>query len=226
MYTSSFYIKTILGLEGKSLKEISRLLLAYDEKRGYGFLDTNIFDNGIGSTLVYKSIITQSLFEPSTKQFNNVQQTIYEQTSFEIFPSQNLIHIYDSERKTKNTIQYLSNSFRQKIGFEDVFADIPLILKKMTKLKIRYSILSFSINNFRPQIGIIGKFTPSVSDTKVAQKIINAYHGDITNIQLELRNTDTNYWYLTSNGKIAVKSSTSEMLQENIQVIKTLISGK
>jgi len=77
------------------------------------------------------------------------QQIVYEQAGFEIYPNQKILQSYVGGKRLQKIVFCLSNVFSYKISFNDVFANIPDILRKLSRQQIKFSIVSFSVNNFR-----------------------------------------------------------------------------
>jgi hypothetical protein len=226
MITSSFHLKLISGIEKKTPKEVSKLLSSYDDKSGFGFIDIEVFSNHIQATLVYKTIIYQRIFEPRRGNFSSEQQIVYEQASFDLYPTQQILQSYSGGKKLQKTMLCLASVFKQKVTFEDLFADIPGIIKKLGKQSVEFSIISFTVDNFRPEVGLIGKFRAIVSDSLAARKTIQAYDGDILDIQMRVENAIPSYWYIASNGKVVIKAPDTEALSQDIDLVKRLLREK
>jgi hypothetical protein len=223
MYTSSFHLKIISGIEKKRPKDLSRLLLSYEDQNGFGFIDTETFIDHIQSTLVYKTIVLQRVFEPIGAKFSSEQQAVYEQAGFEIYPGQKILQSHVGGKRLQKIVSGLSDVLKYKISFSDVFANIPDILRKLAKQQLEFSIVAFSVNNFRPQVGLTGKFSAIVSDSRAAKKTINAYEGDILDIQLRLDYEEPSYWYIASTGKVVVKAPDKDTLLNDVDLVKNLL---
>jgi hypothetical protein len=224
MYDVLFYLKLISGLQGSSPKEIAKLAIAgYDRKKGYGFIETEITKTFVQTTLVYERPIVRRLFDPSSGHFLIEQQTIYNQASFEIHPAQMILQSYSGGAKLQKVILALSEVFKQQISIADVFVNIPRILNELEKQKIKFTIIGFTANNFHPEVGVIGRFTASTTNSRIARKIINSYGSDILEIQIEITGDKPSYWVISSFGKVNIKSSSKDSLTNEIELLRKLI---
>jgi hypothetical protein len=227
MYDSAFYIKSVSGLDTRSPKEISKLMSGkYDINRGFGFIETEAFQTFLQTTLVYQIEITQRVFDPLSGHFQSEKQVVYEQASFEIHPATKILQSYAGGRRLQRILLSLSEIFSQNVIFDDVFADIPTILSELRKRKIDFKVVGFSINNFRPEVGVIGKLVANSSDSRAAQTIINAYKKDILEVRLEVRSENSSYWYLSANGRISIKAPDRDILLSESEMLRDLVMEK
>ena len=223
-YTLPYYMKFITGLESFALNDLFNLLSSqFDPVKGFGFIDAEISATTVQSTLVFEVTDYLKRFDPITRQFTTEKQTIYEQANFEIFPSIKLLKSYSGGKRLQKIITCLSSLFTQNIAIDDVFIDISLFLNHLRKHHIAYNILGLTVNNFRPEIGLTGKFVANVSDLLVAQNIIDTYGSDVTDLSIEIKGNDIRCWQISSFGKVIIKAPNTFYLSSDSEIIHTLI---
>lgn len=219
-----FYAKVIKGLEVVTLNNLFDVLSGrFDQGVGFGFLDTEIIDESIQTTLVYELVSHQRLFNPMTDTFSIEQRITYDQVSFRVSPHTGLLLSFSGGARLNKVIYYLSNIFNQSLVFDDLFINIASFLGLVNNHLISYRILGITINNFRPEIGLTGKFTANVSDSSVGQTIIDIYGTDVREIYLEIIGDEIRYWTISATGKIGIKCQDSNLLFADNKLIQHIV---
>ena len=139
--TKTLYLKSLSGLDIFSLTEVINLLESeFDEKRGFGFIHTEGFSSGVGSTLIFKSITSQQAFDAVSGSFYKVEQPIYYQMPFEIDYSVKLFISYVGGERLRKLLAVLSKIFKFKVAIDDILVNLNQSIEQLDEEGILYQI--------------------------------------------------------------------------------------
>ena len=222
--TELLHLKLVKGLERWSSKQLQERFSAhFDEATGFGFIGMESYDEAIFSTLVYRSIVVRSQFDPARNVIVSQPQVIFSHVPFRIDYNANLLEASLGGRRLVKLVSVLGKLFDFEITIEDLHIDLKAFVRELNQSSQVYSITKVTVTNFRPEAGLSGRFTASVYEQQAATDLIQEYGRDVTSIDLELTIEESPMiWRLSSTGSIAVRAD-EEMLNEGLDILRKTV---
>lgn len=212
--TKILYLKFIRNLEKIDVREFVSNLSGFEQGKGFGFIDTQLVDDvTLSSVLIYRSVVHQKIFEPEQNVLTIHDQEIFYDVPFELDFKAGLLVSELGGRKLIKLLSTLGKISEFQVSFDDLYINIGEFIEELTAKNIVHNILGMTIANFKPDIGLSGRFVASVHNQEVVQDIITAYGLDVKSIDIELIFDDPIIWRLTSSGGIAIRAEEDEIYQ-------------
>lgn len=221
--TKTLYLKQLVNIDNWSLQKLSEIFsLQFDKEMGFGFIDTQTIDANIEATLIYQSVITQQVFDPHEQKLLADKKIVFYEAPFQLDYERGVLNSYVGGQKKKKVLSVINQLFNYKIIIDDISINIEKTLSRLKKLN-KYNILKMTINNFKPQKGIIGKFNASVEDQELAHHLIEIYNSDINDVTLNFFcDNGEVIWRLSALGKISIRTK-EKLLSEQVDFAKKFI---
>jgi hypothetical protein len=196
---------------------------SYSIEKGFGFIETDVYDTDIYSTLIYETSYNTKFYNIDTNRFDNLKRVAYEQVSFAIDSNRLLLLSFSGGVKLQKVMFYLSAIFFQQVEFDDVVFDLANFVDNLRRFNLPYTINGFIVNNFRSEVGIIGKYIAKVNNQGVARKLIDSYPRDIVGLDITVNINGFKNWYIFSNGKVVLKQVESWQISQDIDILKDVV---
>jgi len=197
--------------------------MRYSPELGYGFVNSEIIEAGVASTLVYESTYYKRIFDPSSAKFTSEKLLEYQEVSLIYHLADGVLQCNAGGRKLDKVLSIISQLFDNDITVIDIFVNISDIIDALTKSKLIFKILGFNIQNYRSQVGLHGKFMARVTEQNIAISIINEYGAEITDIAIEiLTDFGAVVWKLSPHGRIVVRTD-ENILEEQVGIARNIV---
>jgi hypothetical protein len=217
-------LKFIHPLSRYDIGEIFNLFtIGYEEEKGFGFVNSNMFDDVIDSILIYRANILQRTFNPTNGTFAIQEQPSYYQVPFRIDYHQELLQVHAGGERLQKLISILGYLFQYKVSIGDILINFNSFQSNIDKINLLYRIIGATINRYQPEIGISGRFSASFDEQANAKNFLNSNMNELTEILIEIFDEDTKVlWRLTSLGKVIIRSE-EDQFERQLKNITTLI---
>lgn len=222
--TKLLHLKFIDGLEQWQLENLAdKLTTRYNETKGFGFVNTEAFSTVISSTLVYQLISRQKVFEPELNILTTQERVTFHYVPFRIDLETGLLEAEIGGRKLAKLLSVIGKLLNFKVTIDDLYIKVDNFFRELNRRNLIYNITNITVTNYKPEIGLSGRFIASVYEQNSAQSLIETYGMDIRNIEIELYSTEfATIWRLSSSGSIAVRTEEDE-LDDSIALLKEII---
>jgi len=222
----TFYLKLLEKIDQYSFEEVvSFFFTDFDIDKGYGFLGTEVIESKtISSNLIYRSIISQNIFNPETKKLEKQEQEQFYQVPFRLYIESGVLQGYTSTTKFSRLLSTLSSIFRKNLIIKDVFIDPQILFSEIEKHKLRYGSIGLTINNFRLSKELSGRFTTSTDNIRLAKTLVNEYSKDISEILIEhFIDIETVIWHFFGANKFLIKAEESIIDEQESLVLEVVL---
>jgi hypothetical protein len=222
--TKSVHLKRIRWLDQRGLENLlDALAIRFNTDKGFGFFDTEYGDSVITSTLIYQSIVYQRVLDFEAGILAVQEQVSFEQVPFQIDLGSGLLQADVGGKRLSKLLSVLGQVFEFRIAFDDIYCSIEKFIIELDKTNWIYNIISTGVDNFRPTIGLSGRFVASVDEQQAARRLIETYSVDVTDITIELIDDQALATLrLASQGKVAVRAE-EEQIDKYIKLFNSII---
>jgi|GEM_PF-7018713 len=222
--TKLLHLRLIKGLGQWSPEQLlERFNARFDDATGFGFIRTESYEKTISSTMVYQSIVIRNQFDPIKNIIVSKPQAVFDYVPFQVDCDTGLLEADLGGRRLVKLISVLGKLFDFRIIIENLHINLKAFVRELDQSNRAYSITKIAVTNFRPQIGLSGRFIASVYEQQVAKGLIYEYDRDVTSINIKLTVEESPMiWRLSSSGSIAVRAD-EEMIEEGLGILRETV---
>jgi len=222
--TELVHLKLVKGLDRWSPGQLlERFSTRFNEAASFGFIRTESYDEVISSTMVYRSIVVRSQYDPVRNIIVSQPQVVFDYVPFRIDHNAALLEADLGGRRLVKLISVLGKLFDFGIIIEDMYINLRAFVEELDQGNRPYSITGIALTNFRPQAGLSGRFIASIYEQQVARDLVREYDRDVTSIDIELTVRESPIaWRLSSSGSIAVRAD-EEDLEEGLNILRKTV---
>lgn len=211
--TKAVYLKNIYGLEKwDSISLVRRFTKQFDNNNNFGFIDTHIHKDTIISTLVYKTISIQQIFDSRQNTFISQELPNYFSVPFQIDLKNNILRSDSGGKKIQKLVSVIGVVLDFKISIDDIFVDLSKFIQRVEQSSVSFEVTNFILENYIPETGLSGKFVATVLEQEVAKNILATDEFDVTQLNLEVIIDGLPItWRLSSVGSLAVRADENDI---------------
>ena len=182
------HFKVINGLSREDFLWLSKTISAwtFDDEEGCGFISTVLDGNILDTRLVLKMLTYRTIFNPLTGEFEREQSFYFTDVPFSIDLGYNTLEVYSGADNAKRAISIVGRLLEFKYAIADVVFQLEDVLNRLSRAGHLFSIQKLVVNNFRPNSGLIGTFSPRVLETAYGLDLISQYKNDVSQATIEL----------------------------------------
>lgn len=180
----------------------------YDEDKGIGFTNVQIFDGILEATLIKRIPTALQEFDPKSGDFIQRNIFVFDEISFYIDLENGLIYSFSSISKLNKVKSELKSIIKSRVVYENVSLNPKKILTNLSKNGFNSIINEIVIKKFIYKEGAQGKFTARILDAKMGELLLEEYLDEIQKITVEVVSDNFNDFILTisMNNTFSIKS--------------------
>jgi hypothetical protein len=222
--TELLHLKLVKGLEQWDPSQLlQRFSARFGEPRSFGFIGTESYDRVISSTMVYRSIVVRSQFDPVRNIIVSQPQVVFDHTPFRVDYGTGLLEAGLGGRRLVKLVSVLGTLFDFRITIQDVYINLKAFVRELDASNHVYDITNVTVTNFRPEAGLSGRFTASVYEQRAARELIREYGKDVVSVNVEpVIDGSAMIWRLSSTGTIAVRAE-EEVLEQGVIILRNTV---
>jgi hypothetical protein len=219
--TRMLHLKRLHGLDSWTPSELlEKFSVRFDQNDSFGFIDTQLKEKIISSTLIYKTLARQRVFSPTHNTLSSRRQEVYHYIPFQVDLEDGLLEAGLGGTKLSKLVSILGILFNFRLTISDIAFDIHRFIQRLDDNNLDYKVLNVSVANFSPETGLSGRYIASIFEQEAARQFIQRQNSNIRRIDVEMALEGAEMiWRLSSSGWVSVRTD-EEMLDESKALFK------
>ncbi|MEM7035153.1 MAG: hypothetical protein AAF629_36780 [Chloroflexota bacterium] len=156
----------------------------FDEVQRYGFVNLEVGDDYLTATLVRRRITYRTIFDPSTGNFSQQEVTNFERTPFGVDAQFGTLDIFASNTKARQLTSLLEGTLDYRLTIEGMGISPAEGLRRIAQQRTAYTLKKLALTEFSALPGIVGRYTPTITDTEQGLALIQDHGGMVKQVTL------------------------------------------
>ena len=180
----------------------------YRDNDGLGFTKVEIIDNVLEATLLKRTPTSIVDYDPASGEFIERDIFIFEDISFCIDFTNNLIYTFFSSGKLNKIKVALREFLQNNIAYTNLELSPIMLVDDLSDSDFECSIKEIAIRKFVYEQGAYGRYVAKIMDSQVGGKLLEDYSDEIQKVTIDVTSNQFEDFSLTisTNNTLAVKS--------------------
>ncbi len=188
----------------------------YKEEEGYGYVDTYQDDDEISATLIKRSNTQIKYYNIEDKVFEKKTIFIYTEISFKIDLAKNILITFGTSQQQSVVKSALKDTFNELFTIELYNLSPYTFLQQLQERNYKYEISELTIQDFKYNKDIVGKYQALIFNQRTASTIIEKYTSNISRVTVTLWTSNTTFNVtILLNGTISITGEETEFEQNS-----------
>lgn len=176
------------------------------EDMDYGFRETLLQKTKIYSTVIRKTRTYISTFDFASSSFVREELLQFNHDDFVLDFENQVLELYGSSRSFPKIRSMLNIALGTRLHIESVDTSAAKVVNKFIEtLGSPLDITKLTINNFRLEEGVIGKYEPNISNLQIGLQLISKYDLEIIKYSISFELSSQVKLIFTKHGKIGIE---------------------